>query len=122
MRKESIIEMIDKRIIESYVQGIATSSIIEDMNTRIKNMSTVIKMEGLDLSILVQKEFDELDNENIKVRAKYSVFYIKHSTQRIKDLNWLDSKKKIFFSYSNSQIFKLIKLKEKLLVTHSMPF
>jgi hypothetical protein len=122
MRKESIIEMIDKRIIESYVQGIATSSIIEDMNTRIKNMSTVIKMEGLDLSILVQKEFDELDNENIKVRAKYSVFYIKHSTQRIKDLNWLDSKKKTFFSYSNSQIFKLMKLKEKLLVTHSMPF
>jgi hypothetical protein len=122
MRKESIIEMIDKRITDSYVQGIATSSIIEDMNTRIKNMSTVIKMEGLDLSILVQKEFDELDNENIKVRAKYSVFYIKHSTQRIKDLNWLDSKKKIFFSYSNSQIFKLIKLKEKLLVTHSMPF
>ena len=36
MRKESIIEMIDKRIIESYVQGIATSSIIGDMNTRIK--------------------------------------------------------------------------------------
>ena len=122
MRQESIIEMIDKRIIESYVQGIATSSIIGDMNTRIKNMSTVIQMEGLDLSTLIQKEFDELDNEDIKVRAKYSVFYIKHSTQRIKDLNWLDSKKKEFFSYSNSQIFKLIKLKEKLLVTHSMPF
>lgn len=122
MRKESIIEMIDKRIIESYVQGIATSSIIGDMNTRIKNMSTVIQMEGLDLSTLIQKEFDELDNEDIKVRAKYSVFYIKHSSKRIKDLNWLDSKKKEFFSYSNSQIFKLIKLKEKLLVTHSMPF
>jgi hypothetical protein len=122
MRKESIIEMIDKRIIDSYVQGIATSSIIEDMNTRIKNMSAVVKMEGLDLSILLQKEFDELDNEDIKVRAKYSVFYIKHSSKRIKDLDWLDSKKKTFFSYSNSQIFKLIKLKEKLLVTHSMPF
>ena len=122
MRKESIIEMIDKRIIDSYVQGIATSSIIGDMNTRIKNMSTVIQMEGLDLSTLIQKEFDELDNEDIKVRAKYSVFYIKHSSKRIKDLNWLDSKKKTFFSYSNSQIFKLIKLKEKLLVTHSMPF
>lgn len=122
MRKESIIEMIDKRIIESYVQGLATSSIIGDMNTRIKNMSTVIQMEGLDLSTLIQKEFDELDNEDIKVRAKYSVFYIKHSSKRIKDLNWLDSKKKEFFSYSNSQIFKLIKLKEKLLVTNSMPF
>lgn len=122
MRKESIIEMIDKRIIDSYVQGISTSSIIEDMNTRIKNMSSVIKMEGLDLSILLQKEFDELDNEDIKVRAKYSVFYIKHSSKRIKDLNWLKSKKKEFFTYSNSQIFKLIKLKEKLLVTHSMPF
>jgi hypothetical protein len=122
MRKESIIEMIDKRIIDSYVQGISTSSIIEDMNTRIKNMSSVIKMEGLDLSILIQKEFDELDNEDIKVRAKYSVFYIKHSSKRIKDLNWLNSKKKDFFSYSNSQIFKLIKLKEKLLVTHTLPF
>jgi hypothetical protein len=122
MRKESIIEMIDKRIIDSYVQGISTSSIIEDMNTRIKNMSSVIKMEGLDLSILIQKEFDELDNEDIKVRAKYSVFYIKHSSKRIKDLNWLNSKKKEFFSYSNSQIFKLIKLKEKLLVTHTLPF
>lgn len=114
--------MIDKRIIDSYIQGHVTSSIIEDMNTRIKNMSNVIKMEGLDLSVLIQKEFDELDNENIKVRAKYSVFYIKHSIKRIKDLNWLDSKKKSFFGYSNSQVFKLIKLKEKLLVTHTLPF
>jgi hypothetical protein len=44
------------------------------------------------------------------------------ATAPVLNLNWLDSKKKTFFSYSNSQIFKLIKLKEKLLVTHSMPF
>ena len=122
MRKESIIEMIDNRIIESYVKGLRSSSIIEDLNTRIKNMSTVVKMEGLDISNLINLDFDVLDSTDIKVRVKYSIFYIKHSQMRINDISWLDSKKKDFHEYSNSQIFKLIKLREKLSIENSFPF
>ena len=122
MRKESIIEMIDNRIIESYVKGLRSSSIIEDLNTRIKNMSSVVKMEGLDISNFINLDFDVLDSTDIKVRAKYSIFYIKHSQIRVKDIKWLDSKKKEFHKYSNSQIFKLIKLREKLSFKNSLPF
>ena len=122
MRKESIIEMIDNRIIESYVKGLRSSSIIEDLNTRIKNMSTVVEMEGLDISNFINLDFDVLDSTDIKVRAKYSIFYIKHSQIRVKDIKWLDSKKKEFYKYSNSQIFKLIKLREKLSFKNSLPF
>lgn len=122
MRKESIIEMIDNRIIESYIKGFKSNSIIEDINTRINNMSTVIKMEGLDISNFINLDFDILDATDIKVRAKYSIFYINHSMRRIKDINWLDSKKKDFSKYSNSQIFRLIKLKDKLSIENSLPF
>jgi hypothetical protein len=126
MRKESIMEMIDKRIIESYVNGFTSLSIIEDIATRVANMSRVIKDEGFDIDNFIDLEFEELESEDFqkeklpKTRVKYTIFYIKHSKKRIDDIIWLDSKKKLFQKFSNSQIFKLIKLKEKLLVT--LPF
>lgn len=126
MRKESIMEMIDKRIIESYVNGFTSLSIIEDIATRVANMSRVIKDEGFDVDDFIDLEFEELESEDFqkeklpKTRVKYTIFYIKHSKKRIDDIIWLDSKKKSFQRFSNSQIFKLIKLKEKLLVT--LPF
>jgi hypothetical protein len=120
MRKESIMEMIDKRIIESYVNGFTSLSIIEDIATRVANMSRVIKDEGFDVDDFIDLEFEELESEDFqkeklpKTRVKYTIFYIKHSKKRIDDIIWLDSKKKSFQRFSNSQIFKLIKLKEKL--------
>jgi len=120
MRKESIMEMIDKRIIESYVNGFTSLSIIEDIATRVANMSRVIKDEGFDVDDFIDLEFEELESEDFqkeklpKTRVKYTIFYIKHSKKRIDDIIWLDSKKKLFQKFSNSQIFKLIKLKEKL--------
>ena len=121
MRKDSIINMIDKRIVESYNQGLSTDSIIKDIAIRVKNMSVVIKNEGLDIDELIKMDFDLLEKEEIKVRAKYSVFYIKHSTKRINDLKWLDSKKLNFWRYSSSQAFNLVKLKDKLSVENSVP-
>ena len=120
MRKESIMEMIDKRIIESYVNGFTSLSIIEDIATRVANMSRVIKDEGFDVDDFIDLEFEELESEDFqkeklpKTRVKYTIFYIKHSKKRIDAIIWLDSKKKSFHRFSNSQIFKLIKLKEKL--------
>ena len=120
MRKESIMEMIDKRIIESYVNGFTSLSIIEDIATRVANMSRVIKDEGFDVDDFIDLEFEELESEDFqkeklpKTRVKYTIFYIKHSKKRIDDIIWLDSKKESFQRFSNSQIFKLIKLKEKL--------
>ena len=56
------------------------------------------------------------------VRAKYSVFYVQHTHKRIKDLDWLLLNKSKFKKYSNSQVFNLIKLKEKLSIDNSCPF
>jgi hypothetical protein len=48
--------------------------------------------------------------------------YIKVCAQRVKDLDWLIKNKYKFPKIPNSQVFKLIKLKEKLSIENALPF
>lgn len=121
MRKESIIEMIDKRIIEELIKGLSLQSIRQEIENRINNMSSVIKSQNIDLDKIIDIDFDQLSgadfsDEKVSVtRVKYTAFYIKHSRKRLTDLDWIESKgKRRFPQLSKSQVFKLIKLKEKI--------
>jgi hypothetical protein len=55
-------------------------------------------------------------------KTKYQVMYIKVCAQRVKDLDWLIKNKYKFPGRSNSQVFKLIKLKEKLSIENAISF
>lgn len=121
--------MIDRKIIESYINGLSTLSITEDIKTRVKNMSNVIAKDGLDVPTLLKLSYNVIEsgqfegaNDTNRSRVKYTLFYLKHSLQRVDDLNWLFENKVKFARFSNSQIFKLIKLKEKLSKENSLPF
>lgn len=115
MKKSSVSDFLDRRIRQSMVDGFPIACIKQDIETRYKNMSKSLSKD------LTEFQFEELlkgDLDNIKSsRVKYTAFYVFHARKRIEDLNWMLIYKSRFPKLSNSQIFNLIKLKEKLLPT-----
>ena len=116
--------MIDKRIIESFVNGYSQEWIIEDLNSRINKMTDFVKLQNIDVNTDWNKLTDEdFSSKNLpKTRIKYTVFYINHSKKRIDDINWIMSKRNTFNELSKSQLFKLVKFKEKVLDRTELPF
>jgi len=60
MRKESIIEMIDKRIVDNFVNGYSQDWIIDDLNSRIGKMTDFVKLQNID----VNTDWDKLTDED----------------------------------------------------------
>ena len=120
MRKESIIEMIDKRIIENFVNGYSPEFITSDLKSKTEKMSDFITNQGIDIEKFIDLDFEVLTDDDFTkeklpmTRTKYTVYYVKHSRKRINDINWVVENSKKFPHLSKSQVFKLIKLKEKL--------
>lgn len=120
MKKESIHESIDKQIIESLTQGHAIPIVQSNLNIKIKNFTTTLSKDSIDLEKMFELDYDDIS----PIRTRYGVAYIKHCKKRIEDLEWLSKNKFKFRHLSSSQVFNLIKLKEKLSFenSYSMPF
>lgn len=120
MRQESITNMIDKKIITSLVEGHAIRSIQDDLNTRMNNMVVSIKTcdRNVDVLYLLTSDVNKIQS----TRQRYQVMYIKECGKRVKDLEWLINNKYKFPRLSNSQVFNLLKLKEKLSEENALPF
>jgi hypothetical protein len=120
MNYEEFIYMIDKKIIQSFSDGLVVSVIQEELVSKKENFIKVVQSHKDDFTL---EKILTTDWETVApVRAKYSVFYVQHADKRIKDLDWLILNKYKFKKYSNSQVFNLIKLKEKLSIDNSCPF
>lgn len=126
MTKKDVCEMIDRRIKESLVGGYSISSIKNDLTIRVTNLRKVLDLEGIDFNRLTDTSLEILDEfsvANIKSsRARYTVFYIKHSLNRMSDLDWIEKNKSKFPFHSKSQVFGMLKLKEKLTPDFTFPF
>lgn len=126
MRKESIIEMIDRKIIESFTEGFTSDSIIEHLESKIKSMSEFIINQRIDLEKLIELELEVFSDDDFKenrlpiTRNKYTAYYIKHSRKRLLDIDWVLNNCKKFPHLSKSQVFKLVKLKEKLSIDNAV--
>jgi hypothetical protein len=120
MKKESIHESIDKQIKESLVEGHAISIVQSNLNIKIKNFISTLSKDSIDLEKMYELSYDDIS----PIRTRYGVTYIKHCKKRVEDLDWLSNNKFKFRHLSNSQVFNLIKLKEKLSFENSfsMPF
>lgn len=120
MKQESVFNMIDRSIISSLVEGHAIRSIQDDLNTRMNNMVTSIKAcdKNADVLKLLLTDVEKITPS----KTKYQVMYIKVCSRRVKDLDWLIKNKYKFPRLSNSQVFNLLKLKEKLSVESAIPF
>lgn len=120
MKKEQIINMIDKKIIQSFTEGLVVSVIQSDLKLKKESFTKVVQNHSAEFTL---DKILSTDWETVSpVRAKYSVFYVQHTTKRIEDLEWILLNKSKFRKYSNSQIFNLIKLKEKLSLENAVPF
>jgi len=111
MDKERINDMVDRKIVTAFQEGLSIGAIQSDLKVRIKNFTKTIDNDKT-------VTYDELYNsefENITtIRFRYGITYIKQCEKRLKDLEWIFDKKKRFPGYTNSQIFKMIQFKEKL--------
>jgi len=119
MKKESISFLIDKNIREAYVDGLSHACVVSMLNNKISNLKKVLNRDRPDIKIdelLHIKDWSIIE----PIRARYTVFYVQHSSKRIEDVNWIEKNKNKFTNLSNSQIFNLVKLKEKLSV--EVPF
>ena len=100
------------------VNGKALLSIKDELCIKVRNMSTAISneknkfqnLENTSLNTII----DNVDNYDVPIRIKYLSFYVSHAKKRANDIDWILSNKKKFNKFSNSEIFNLIKLKEKL--------
>ncbi len=118
MDKNRINDMVDRKIIEAFKTGVSIGAVQSDLKVRIKNFTKTINSDpNVSYDVLYNSKF-----EDIKViRQRYGITYIKQCEKRIKDLNWILNKKSSFRRYSNSDIFKLIQFKEKLLKKDDSP-
>lgn len=120
MTKQDVEKMVDRKIKESLIEGHSIFSIIQELRTRVDNMRKVLQQEGVDFDKLCQTDFSKLkvedfDIENIKsTRARYTVFYVKHSLKRIDTLKWVSENSKSFPLQPRSKVFGLCLLKESL--------
>ena len=120
MKTESVFNMIDKKIIEHLVEGYAIAFVQKDLNDKMNKFCDNIRDTNKNVDVL---KLLMMETENITpTKTKYQVMYIKVCAQRVKDLDWLMRNKYKFPGRSNSQVFKLIKLKEKLSVENAIPF
>ena len=120
MKTESVFNMIDKKIIEHLVDGHAIAYVQKDLNDKMNKFCDNIRKSDskIDVLKLLMIETDQITPS----KTRWQVIYIKVCSQRIKDLDWLIKNKYKFPGRSNSQVFKLIKLKEKLSFKNAVPF
>jgi hypothetical protein len=120
MKQEKIHESIDNQITKSLVEGHAISIIQSNLKVKIKSFTTTLTKDCIDLNQMFELKFDEIS----PIRTRFGVTYIKHCKKRIEDLEWISDNKSKFRHLSNSQVFNLIKLKEKLSFKNSytVPF
>lgn len=118
MKRDNVIAFLDRRITSELVEGKALLAIKDDLCIRVRNMRTAISNEKDKLIHLenttLNTIIDNIDEYEVPIRMKYLSFYVSHAQKRAKDMDWIMLNKNKFSKFSNSEIFNLIKLKEKL--------
>lgn len=115
MTKERINDMVDKRIMDAFNEGLSIGAVKSELKVRINNFTMTIVKDGIQVSDLYDKEFSEVQ----PLRHRYGITYIKHCEKRISDLNWINDKRGSFKDQSNSKMFSLVKFKDKILSSFS---
>jgi|APGre2960657423_1045063.scaffolds.fasta_scaffold03685_2 hypothetical protein len=119
MNSDSIENIIDKKIMTRFEEGHIISFVKNELIEKMDTFSSAIKNNNENADIL---KLLLMPSENIvPLKTRYQVIYINHCIQRIKDLDWIVNNRNIFPKLNRSQLFKLLKLKEKLSLKKSIP-
>lgn len=117
MREDSIHNTIDHKILELFSDDMEIPQIQNYLKIKIRDFTSIFEKYGdTDVEALTKLNFDQL----YPTRTKYGITYIKHSSKRIMDLDWVVENKWKFLHLSDSQVFKLVKLKDRLTANPSV--
>ena len=120
MNKERIAEMIDRNIVTKLSEGHAIPIVKDELSQKMNKFASNVKES--DKNIDLYKLLISDPNTITPTKTRYQIIYINHCAQRIKDLDWVSKNKINYPLLSRSQVFKLLKLKEKLSVENALPF
>lgn len=111
MSPEKILRMVDRTITQSFNDGSNIDDIKSHLNLRSSNfLKVLLKDETINIDEIMATDWENFTSS----RIKYGVFYIKNCNKRIDDLDWIVMNKDKFPNKNESQIFGLLKLKDKL--------
>ena len=114
--KRSIQRKVDTEIQKGLQAHQAIITIQEELQSKLAQMvqSLYVVNPNRDFDEDTFKEPNWLDNFT-EIREKYFLYYIYFLSKRIDDLQWiLDNRYKNLYHLWNHQIFKMLKLKERL--------
>ena len=125
MIKSKVEYMIDNEILGHFERGLALVTIISELQRKTSQIKDIIDRDKIDISpiypaLISDVNIDELPD--VPKRLQYFFHVITHSLKRIEDIKWIILNKKKFPTNSNSEVFKLLKLRDKLCKEKALPF
>ena len=120
LKYNNVANLVDKNIADK-LKELCILDLVSELSERVEKFKGIIKRDYPDVdvaTILARKDYASIEAS----RLRYHVMYIHHCNKRIKDLRWMVQTRFRFYNYKNTQIFNLIKLREKLSVENSLPF
>lgn len=120
LKYNNVANLVDKNIADK-LKELCILDLVSELSERVEKFKGIIKRDYPDVDVkdaLTRKDYANIEAS----RLRYNVMYIHHCNKRIKDLRWMVQTRFRFYNYKNTQIFNLIKLKEKLAVENSLPF
>jgi len=117
--------MIDNEILGHFERGLALVTIISELQRKTSQIKDIIDRDKIDISpiypaLISDVNIDELPD--VPKRLQYFFHVITHSLKRTEDIKWIILNKKKFPTNSNSEVFKLLKLRDKLCKEKALPF
>lgn len=110
MKESNVSNIVDKYIIEkALLSGKSFLSINKELHNRIDTLFKTVKDDYGSIENLLK-----IDVESKSAKDQYVFYFIKHTIKRISDVHWMFYNKNKLSRYTDSQIFGLIKLKDKL--------
>ena len=123
--KNRVKDIIDKEVLRCFEVGYSLITIINELQKKCENISKIIERDNINLEPIYPAIFSGTDIDdlpNVSTKLKYYYTYMTHCKKRIEDIRWIILHKKNFPQHSNSQVYKLLSLKEKLSKESSNPF
>lgn len=111
MTIEQILKMVDRCISQSFEKGNNITDIQIELETKKVKFKSILDRDMCNVEEILSADWDDIKSS----KARYGSFYIRNCSKRIEDLDWIIKNKNKFNRYSYSEIFQLIKFKEKLL-------
>lgn len=116
MKRETIRDLIDKKIVQLLDDSKSISYIQTELKGKTERFTEILRNnipEGINPSILLSMDYDSIPSSYDR-KVGYCVFYIRHCNHRIDDLGWMIKNRSNLYRYNDKKLFSLIKFRERI--------